>query len=118
MPYKDRDAQRRFQREWMQGRRAEWLAAHGPCVRCGSSVDLEVHHLDPTKKLSHRVWSWAALRREAELAGCVVLCGVCHEAETNEGKGRRAPHGTLARYQSGCHCSPCRAANAKYERER
>jgi hypothetical protein len=28
------------------------------------------------------------------------------------------PHGTRARYSSGCHCAPCRAANTAYETER
>lgn len=28
------------------------------------------------------------------------------------------PHGTRLRYASGCHCAPCRASNAHYERER
>lgn len=28
------------------------------------------------------------------------------------------PHGTRARYSAGCHCLPCRAANARYETNR
>ncbi len=30
----------------------------------------------------------------------------------------RKPHGTRARYATGCKCSPCRAANTAYERMR
>lgn len=30
----------------------------------------------------------------------------------------KRPHGTRARYASGCRCLPCRAANSRYESER
>jgi hypothetical protein len=46
---------------------------------------LELDHVDPALKVSHRVWSWARERREAELAKCQVLCHDCHVAKTAEG---------------------------------
>lgn len=58
--------------------REEWFAKNGPCVKCGSSKDLQVDHVDSTKKVTHRVWSWSKIRREAELAKCQVLCAECH----------------------------------------
>ena len=33
-------------------------------------------------------------------------------------RAARRPHGTRARYRSGCRCLPCRAANSRYESER
>ena len=82
MPYADGDRQRQYQREWLAARRAEWLAEHGPCVDCASSGDLQVDHVDATCKVTHRVWSWAKARRDAELAKCVVRCRSCHVAKT------------------------------------
>jgi len=32
--------------------------------------------------VTHRVWSWARERREAELAKCVVRCVACHLVKT------------------------------------
>lgn len=58
--------------------RVEWIAEHGPC-KCGSWLSPEVHHLDKSQKIDHRVWSWAPARRREELAKCVVMCRACHE---------------------------------------
>lgn len=88
--------------------RQEWFEANGPCVRCGSDIDLEVDHIDPKLKVDHRVWSWSAVRREAELAKCQVLCHPCHVDKTWEGK--RAEHGTSSCYDGGCRRDECRAA--------
>ena len=66
----------------MRNRRKEWFDLHGPCEACGSWIGLEVHHVNPETKVSHRVWSWSKKRRDAELAKCVVLCFTCHHATT------------------------------------
>jgi hypothetical protein len=91
MPYADLDQQRAYQREWVARRRAEWLAANGPCVDCGSWKNLQLDHVDSSAKVSHRVWSWSRMRREAELAKCAVRCGPCHSAKTTAHHER--PHG-------------------------
>lgn len=82
MPYRDSARQAAYQAAWLRRRREAWFATAGPCVRCGSTDDLELDHIDPTKKASHNVWSWRKERREAELAKCQVLCGVCHLAKS------------------------------------
>lgn len=82
MPHKDPAAHRRYLTERRARIRAEWLAEHGPCVDCGAADELEVDHVDPTKKVSHRVWEWSVARREAELAKCVVRCHDCHVKKT------------------------------------
>jgi hypothetical protein len=79
VPYADPDAQREYQRVWLARRRDEWFSANGPCSECGSWENLELHHLDPTQKVSHRVWSWSLARRTAELAKCTSLCRTCHD---------------------------------------
>lgn len=81
MPTKE--AQREYQRLWMRQRRTEWLEANGPCVQCGSWDRLEVDHKDRSQKITHAVWSWSKVRREAELVKCQVLCYKCHKAKTS-----------------------------------
>lgn len=102
----------------MKQARADWLHAHGPCEECGGADRLHVHHRDKSEKVSHRVWSWAKPRRDAELAKCGVLCGVCHTR--HHAAERRKAHGIKA-YRRGCRCETCtaakRAQSARY-RER
>ena len=100
---------RAYQREWKKRRWAEWIESNGPCVACGSAVDLEVDHIDPSKKIDHKVWSWSAVRRNAELAKCQVLCRTCHVAKTNAQTYRAVQHGTSNMYRLGCRCDDCKA---------
>ena len=82
MSYKDKRRQAEYQTEWLNRRRLEWLAIHGPCAACGSWDRLEVDHVDPDKKVTHRVWSWCKDRREAELKKCQALCFTCHKKKS------------------------------------
>lgn len=77
MPYKDRAKQREYQRQWIAKRRNEFFSDK-VCFVCGSGENLQLHHIDKTKKETHRIWSWSAERREAEIKGCVVVCSSCH----------------------------------------
>lgn len=118
MPYKDPARQREYMRQWTERRRAEWFAGKS-CAECGSTEDLELDHVDPARKVSHRVWSWAKERREAELAKCRALCGICHAKKT----GTEQPHGAAkvnARlteeqvHEIRASTESCRALAAKY----
>ncbi len=116
MGYADKDKQRAYQCRWVASLRREWMQNNGPCKLCGSDVDLEVDHIDPTKKADHRVWSWSALRRVAELSKCQVLCAKCHKKKTRVEQRRDPPHGTQARYthtRYRCRCAACREAHRK-----
>lgn len=84
MPYKDLNIQREYQNRWVQNRRLEWLKENGPCVDCGGIENLQVDHVDPTQKITHRIWSWSKERRDKELLKCLVRCKECHVE-----KGRR-----------------------------
>ena len=81
MPYKDKAKQLEYQRKWMAARRAEYFDGKS-CVTCGSTESLELDHIDPATKVSHRIWSWSTERREAELAKCQPLCRDCHESKS------------------------------------
>lgn len=89
MPYKDRETQRRYERERLARIRAAWLAAHGPCVRCGSTVDLEVDHVDPSQKLDHRLWSWQDrdARPSWPSAKSFACCATATRRAKNDGAG-------------------------------
>jgi hypothetical protein len=71
----------------MLARRRAWLADK-VCAECGEPDGLEIDHVDSSRKLAHRIWSWSRRRREAELAKCQPLC---HQAKTlREMRARRA----------------------------
>jgi len=103
---------REYKNRWAKARRAEVMAGKS-CVQCGSTERLEVDHIDPAQKESHRIWTWSRERRDAELAKCQILCHECHKIKT--AAQRKIPeHGTVSRYTSKkhkCRCEPCRAAN-------
>lgn len=102
MPYQDRDAQRKYQREWIARRRSEWFADK-VCELCGSGTDLELDHIDPTQKVSHSIWSWSAARRAVELAKCRALCSDCHlaKSKTERLRGEESP---ASRHTVGTVC--------------
>jgi 5-methylcytosine-specific restriction endonuclease McrA len=114
MPFTDPAALKAYQIRWKKERKDAWFSANGPCKRCGSRKDLELDHLNPAKKVSHRVWSWSKARREVELAKCQVLCGRCHKAKTAAERREKLDHGTRGMYGAGCRCEQCRKANANY----
>ena len=89
MPYADPEQQREYQRKWVARRRAEWFEGRS-CVDCGSVEELQLDHVDAKQKMSHRIWSWSAALREAELAKCVVRCRFCHKIKTDELSHERA----------------------------
>ena len=72
--------------------RQQWIDENGPCRECGSFLDLEVDHIDPSTKdpllvgkrkgVQQNLWFWSRSRREVELAKCQVLCHWCHKAKT------------------------------------
>ena len=90
----------------MAKRREEYFK--DKCCSCGSVDQLELDHIDPTRKVSHRIWSWSNARREAELAKCQPLCSACHLKKTIKSK-LSTTHGTQQMYQKyKCRCDECK----------
>ncbi len=114
MPYLDKDRQRQFQRDWLRERRDAWIRENGPCIDCGSSDRLEVDHIDPEQKISHRVWSWSKKRRDDELKKCVVRCKKHHQVKTMLDQHGPRWHGTSRMYSTGCRCTNCSKAIWQY----
>ena len=89
----------------------------GKCVRCGSTDDLQVDHIDRVKKTMKfaRMTGVSESKFLEELARCQLLCQECHTTKTVEedlGRKRRT-HGTVAMYQHGkCRCGACKKAKA------
>ena len=104
---------RRRAYEKMLNRRKQWFESVGNCKICGSSERLEVHHRDPSVKVSHNVWSWEESRMLEELAKCDPLCNRCHLAETKKYLSVEHLHGTFGKYMRGCRCEDCTTANRK-----
>jgi 5-methylcytosine-specific restriction endonuclease McrA len=107
MGYSDPDKQREYTRKWIAARRKEWFEGK-QCVSCGSALQLQLDHIDPSKKVSHYIWSWAAERRMKELAKCQVLCSGCHKAKTAKDRADRVEHGSYTMYHKHhCRCVRC-----------
>ena len=94
--------------EKVRARRLKWFAENGPCALCLSAIDLQMHHVDPSNKEGHSIWSWSDQRRTSELEKCVVLCQSCHSSLHWP---KKMIHGAISTYENGCRCEPCVATN-------
>jgi hypothetical protein len=113
MPYKDPEQNRKYQNERIIKARLDWLSINGPCKLCGSWDNLNVDHVDPKLKVSHRICGWSKERREIELVKCQILCEPCHwvKSALDNGKVVGGKHGA-SRYHKGCRCDICRDGRA------
>lgn len=112
MPYKDKSRQREYGRKFVAERKAAWLHEHGPCHGCGSWLRLEVHHKDPSTKVTHRVWSLTRTKRDEELKKCEPLCHDCHKEAT---KAQRPwKHNDGGYHKHKCRCEICREAHRRH----
>lgn len=111
------ESKRRFARDAVRRNRAEYFDGKS-CVKCGSTRNLELDHIDPSQKTSHRIWTWSPERRAAELAKCQVLCHDCHLEKTSAERAARVKCGTEWAYRKGCRCDLCRSEVSKIRKAR
>lgn len=106
MPYKNKEEQKKYQREWVAKRRKEFFDRQ--VCKCGSKESLELHHKDPSQKVTNSIWSWSKAKREGELSKCEVLCRPCHLEETRKYLKENRKHGSkqLAIIER-CKCESC-----------
>ena len=118
MPFKDKQQRLEYQKRWTAARRAKWFSGKS-CAVCGSIEDLELDHIDPSKKISHRIWNWSWQRIEQEVAKCQVLCHDHHLEKTKKDllKIRPPQHGRTL-YNKGCKCEICFAAQQLHNSQR
>lgn len=81
MAWKEIETKRKYQREWCARRRFEFFKDK-KCIKCNSKENLELDHVDPSKKVTHRIWSFSLERREAEVSKCQILCVLCHREKS------------------------------------
>lgn len=104
MSFASPEQQREYQRLWIKRRRESYLADKS-CVRCGSTEQLTLDHIEPSTKTIPiaQVWSMSLSnpKRVAELAKCQVLCDPCHKSKThlNGEKARGSYSGTSKLYE-------------------
>lgn len=109
------DYKKKYQRTWLQIRRSQWIKENGPCKVCGSWKDLQIDHIDPSKKKIRiaTIWSRKKQIRDKELAKCQVLCKTHHIEKTSK-ENSLAGHGTKKMYKvKKCRCASCLSAKKK-----
>lgn len=114
MPYKSKEKQNSYQNEWMKRKRESFLNGK-VCKECGSISNLQVDHIDPNEKISHRIWSWSDDRIAKELEKCQILCETCHTIKSSVESSGHKPykHGTRKMYERhGCRCAECTQSNS------
>ena len=97
MPYKNKSKQLEYQKLWMRKRRQEFFADK-QCKNCKTSKNLQLHHLNPDEKKSHKIWSWSKEKRNNELRKCIILCKNCHKEQHKS----QAKCGSSTKYRYGC----------------
>lgn len=110
MPYKSKEEQNEYQRKWIATRRKQWFD-NKCCKNCGSNKNLELDHIDPSLKISHKIWSWSEERRNKELSKCQILCIVCHRKKTAIDNNYYKHN--ASGYRRGCRCKICTKDNVK-----
>ncbi len=92
----------------------------GKCVLCASTDELQVDHIDPSKK-KFSINSRMSLKNPdviAELLNCQILCGSCHRLKTS-GEQRGFTHGTFYGWVNvGCSCEKCSEAKRTWYDDR
>lgn len=118
--WKDDEARKAyFRARYHAKRQAIIKSLGGKCARCGSVDDLEIDHIDSSKKLMDvsQCWALAPARLAEELKKCQVLCGACHKTKTVECAdypAESARHGTDHMYTKfKCRCDLCKEARSK-----
>lgn len=119
MPYANPEDRRKSVREWMRKRRAFWMRG-AFCAHCRSTENLQLDHIVPGEKVSHRIWSWSFKRQMEEMLKCQWLCEQCHKLKTKTQLflSRSSKHGRRAMYNRGCRCKKCTRVCAEYTRNR
>lgn len=95
MPYKDKNQQKEFQKNWKRSkiRALQALKEGKPCTDCGIAYPhyvMQWDHLPEHKKFKNvnRMFGYSWHRIIAEIAKCELVCANCHAARTYERSSR------------------------------
>lgn len=94
------------------------------CVTCGSTLKLEVDHIDHKNKnftIFSSTWDRPWEETKEELNKCQLLCKNCHLRKTVKDRNYvfvkdTDIHGTLSSYRY-CKCDQCRKAKSDWMKE-
>lgn len=88
------------------------------CVKCESTTDLEIDHIEPSSKSFDisRNFTMSKPKLYDELNKCQLLCNHCH-LEKSLLEQRTPNHGTWGMYKRGCRCNDCKTFVSSYMRE-
>ena len=116
-PILETETRRRYQREWVAKRRAEFFADK-TCIDCGTTEHLELDAATPPSRSTTTCGRWSTGRREAKLAKYDIRCCSCRRTRFADHETR---HGTRGRYEQGCRYNVWREAksrrNAQYREQ-
>lgn len=120
MPYKNKEKRKEYAKLWRRGRRTEYFK-NKVCIKCGSTEQLELDHIDPKLKTTHNIWSWSKQRQQEELKKCQILCKKCHLDKTRQylktfkQDKKIRDHGSYLKYEKEkCRCLACKQAKSVY----
>lgn len=103
MPFKDKEKQKKFQREWMQKRREEFFA-NKFCEDCGSKEDLVPYNAKSNKKKFS--FSYSINELNEKFKGFSILCDNCYNVRNKERIAKRkTTHGESNRGKGGTYMS-------------
>jgi hypothetical protein len=63
VPYKAAPAKRKYSKEWMAERRAEWFATNGPRVDCRSTESLQLSYVKERGELASAIWTYSEAKQ-------------------------------------------------------
>lgn len=103
----DRAAKSAYQLKRYHAKRAIWIQElGGVCINCGTTEQLEFHHINPKDKSFNVAERYDCRAVIDELKKCQLLCKNCHD------NIHQPDHGTTSRYKHRrCRCQPCKDAN-------
>ena len=106
------EQRRNYERNKYRTRREAFFADKA-CVRCGATKDLQLDHINPKDKTTHRIWHWPEERRLAEIEKCQVLCKSCHQGKSIKEdwpilRGYQYSEHGAPGYRRGCRCATCK----------
>jgi len=87
MGYKNKDKQKEYQKNWYHKRRNEFFKDK-LCVQCDSKDNLELDHINPMEKITHKIFFWCKEKFDKENEKCQILCNKCHKLKTRKEKAK------------------------------
>lgn len=110
---------KKYHREYWQKRRRKIIDyLGGKCVKCGATDDLEIDHIDPSKKSFHISQRLSLRTQKEEIDKCQLLCEK-HHIEKTVAEKKPFTHGTIYAFMKAkCVCALCVGAKDKWNANR